>query len=81
MVVCFLGGSSWANTYTGCAPIFLHSVKCIGNEWSIEDCVLDSDTSEDTHDNDVGVLCFNKCECIRVATVRAMVHYRSVGNS
>lgn len=51
-----------ANTYTGCAPIYLHSAKCVGNEEKIEDCVLDSDTSEDTHDDDVGVLCFQKCE-------------------
>lgn len=54
----------WANSYTGCAPIYLHSVNCVGTEQKLQDCVLDSDTSEDSHEQDVGALCFNKRESL-----------------
>ena len=50
-------GSSWVNTYSGCAPIYLHSATCNGNENRLVDCTLDTDTREDTHSQDVGAMC------------------------
>ena len=41
----------------GTGPIALDFVLCIGNENRLIDCFYSLDTTEDSHDNDVGVMC------------------------
>lgn len=47
----------------GGGQIKLGSVTCNGNESLINDCLNDTDTSDCTHTNDVGVVCQSKCIC------------------
>ena len=41
----------------GTGAIALDFVWCIGNEARLIDCFYSLDTTEDSHDNDVGVMC------------------------
>ena len=46
---------------TGTGPIALDSVTCFGGEENLLDCLFDPDSTEDTHDEDVGVICTLVC--------------------
>ena len=38
-------------------PIFLSKVECNGTESRLLDCKYDSDTTKDSHDEDIGIYC------------------------
>ena len=45
---------------TSLDPVVLHSVSCSGNEATLLDCQIDTDTAQDTHMTDAGVECITK---------------------
>ena len=47
----------------GTGPIFLSEVKCNGTESRLLDCKYDSNTTEDSHDEDIAIGC-QLCESI-----------------
>lgn len=76
LTIFFLAGSMAQNTYTACAPIYLHSLKCQGNENGWRECVLNTDTSEDSHANDVAVMCSNRGKHVCVTAIASRHSYQ-----
>lgn len=53
------GGIAYRSAHfgEGSGPIWLDSIECIGTETHLLHCTHQTDTSEDSHDEDVGVAC------------------------
>ena len=52
------GEQSWIEWRSGIqCPIHMDNVACYGSEDRLTDCTYHTDTSEDTHDNDIWIIC------------------------
>ena len=65
----YSGPNADATAYThaqfgpGSGPIYLDNVQCAGPELRLEDCFLDNNASECTHDEDASLRCSSTRKC------------------